>query len=86
MIDNEVMQLGLWRDNPSIAETIDSFYKAKSVWGLSEMTPGGNTKRNFSKLKWKTVLKVMPREKKRLTRGGWKNCLLRVSMYSFHNQ
>jgi hypothetical protein len=68
MIENEVMRLGLWRDKPSRAETIDSFYKSKGVWGLSELTPGGS-KRNFSKLTWTTVLKVMPREKK-LTRGG----------------
>ena len=68
MIENEVMRLGLWRDKPSRAETIDSFYRSKGVWGLSELTPGGS-KRNFSKLTWKTVLKVMPREKK-LTRGG----------------
>jgi hypothetical protein len=58
--------------NPSRAETIDIFYKAKAVWGISEGPregPGGSKENFAKKVTWMAVLKLMPREK-RLTRGG----------------
>ena len=63
MIDEEVKRLGLWKEYPSRANTVDNFYKAKGVWGLDARTKKGQ-KRNFEKMIWATTLRLLQRQAK----------------------
>jgi hypothetical protein len=68
MLDKEARLLGVLPENPTRQDTIQSFYKAKSIWGLGDTTPTGK-KRNYAKITWGTIMRIMPKEKK-------KRCLL----------
>lgn len=71
LLDAESKRLGLWKEKPSRAETIQAFYKAKDVWGITETTPQGK-KRKFEKIAWSSIMRLMPKEK-RLLRGSAKH-------------
>ena len=64
MLDKEVKCQGTLKKNQSRDETVDNFYKIKHVWGISDKTPGGQ-KRDWKKITWGSVLRLMPKEKKK---------------------
>jgi hypothetical protein len=67
MLDTAASEKGLLKDNPTREDTIAAYYGAKHVFGLPEMTPKGR-KRNWSKLSWSSVERLMSKEiKKRKT-------------------
>ena len=68
MLDKEARLLGVHPKNATRQDTIKSFYKAKAIWGLGDTTPTGK-KQNYAKITWGTIMRIMPKEKK-------KRCLL----------
>jgi hypothetical protein len=67
MLDTEACRLGLLHENPTRQDTIKAFYKANHIWGLGDTTPTGK-KRNFTKITWGTVMRLMPKDNKRRRR------------------
>eukprot|EP00978_Attheya_sp_CCMP212_P047759 scaffold426344_cov134-Attheya_sp.AAC.1 len=64
LFDTEDCRLGILPENSTRQDTIKAFYKANGIWGLGDTTPTGK-KRNFAKITWGTVMRLMPKDNKK---------------------